>query len=169
MTKNLDAITNFVEIGIIVKGHGLKGEIKLKLHSPQSNLILKIDKVYIDNSIYKIDYSKRVSTGILVKFKSKNSRNSIENIIGKKVYVDEKVLPNAPVGENYYYELIGSKVLYNNIEIGTLIEILETKANNIYVVEELDGNEILIPKSKNFIKNFNKNKKILEVILPEVI
>ena len=75
----------------------------------------------------------------------------------------------APKGENYYFELIGSKVVYNNVEIGTLIEIVETKANNIYVVKELNGNEILIPKTKSFIKKFNKDKKILEVILPEVI
>ena len=67
------------------------------------------------------------------------------------------------------FELIGSKVVYNNVEIGTLIEIVETKANNIYVVKELNGNEILIPKTKSFIKKFNKDKKILEVILPEVI
>ena len=75
----------------------------------------------------------------------------------------------APSGENYYFELIGSKVVYNNVEIGTLIEIVETKANNIYVVKELNGNEILIPKNKSFIKEFNKDKKILEVILRDVI
>ena len=54
--------------------------------------------------------------------------------------------------------------LFDNISA-----IVETKANNIYVIKELDGKEILIPKTKSFIKKFNKDKKILEVILPEVI
>ena len=169
MTENLEDTTNLIEIGSIIKPHGLKGELKLKLHSPESNLILNIDNIYVDNQIIKIDYSKKVSNGILIKFVSKNTRNSIEDLIGKKLFVDKDIIPLAPKGENYYFELIGSKVVYNNVEIGTLIEIVETKANNIYVVKELNGNEILIPKTKSFIKKFNKDKKILEVILPEVI
>ena len=169
MTENLEDTTKLIEIGSIVKPHGLKGELKLKLHAPESNLILNIDKIYVDNQIFKIDYSKKVSNGILLKFVSKNTRNSTEDLIGKKLFVNKDIIPLAPKGENYYFELIGSKVVYNNVEIGTLIEIVETKANNIYVVKELNGNEILIPKTKSFIKKFNKDKKILEVILPEVI
>ena len=169
MTEKLEDTANLIEIGLIVKPHGLKGELKLKLHSPESNLILNIDTIYVDNQIFKIDYSKKVSNGILLKFVSKNTRNSIEDLIGKKLFVNKDIIPLAPSGENYYFELIGSKVVYNNVEIGTLIEIVETKANNIYVVKELNGNEILIPKTKSFIKKFNKDKKILEVILPEVI
>ncbi len=169
MTEKLEDTANLIEIGLIVKPHGLKGELKLKLHSPESNLILNIDEIYVDNQIFKIDYSKKVSNGILLKFVSKNTRNSIEDLIGKKLFVNKDIIPLAPSGENYYFELIGSKVVYNNVEIGTLIEIVETKANNIYVVKELNGNEILIPKTKSFIKEFNKDKKILEVILPEVI
>tara|TARA_B100000212_G_scaffold198350_2_gene149659 strand:- start:4183 stop:4692 length:510 start_codon:yes stop_codon:yes gene_type:complete len=169
LTEKLEDTANLIEIGLIVKPHGLKGELKIKLHSPESNLILNIDKIYVDNQIFKIDYSKKVSNGILIKFVSKNTRNSIEDLIGKKLFVNKDIIPLAPSGENYYFELIGSKVVYNNVEIGTLIEIVETKANNIYVVKELNGNEILIPKTKSFIKEFNKDKKILEVILPEVI
>tara|TARA_B100001287_G_C22610580_1_gene494929 strand:- start:405 stop:914 length:510 start_codon:yes stop_codon:yes gene_type:complete len=169
LTEKLEDTANLIEIGLIVKPHGLKGELKLKLHSPESNLILNIDEIYVDNQIFKIDYSKKVSNGILLKFVSKNTRNSIEDLIGKKLFVNKDIIPLAPSGENYYFELIGSKVVYNNVEIGTLIEIVETKANNIYVVKELNGNEILIPKTKSFIKEFNKDKKILEVILPEVI
>ncbi len=169
MTEKLEDTANLIEIGLIVKPHGLKGELKIKLHSPESNLILNIDNIYVDNQIFKIDYSKKVSNGILLKFVSKNTRNSIEDLIGKKLFVNKDIIPLAPSGENYYFELIGSKVVYNNVEIGTLIEIVETKANNIYVVKELNGNEILIPKTKSFIKKFNKDKKILEVILPEVI
>ena len=76
--------SNHVELGILVKPHGLKGEIKLKLHSPQSDLIFKINEVFVDNLILKIDYCKRVPNGILLKFASKNNRNAIEGLIGGK-------------------------------------------------------------------------------------
>ena len=71
MTENLEDTTKLIEIGSIVKPHGLKGELKLKLHAPESNLILNIDKIYVDNQIFKIDYSKKVSNGILLKFVQK--------------------------------------------------------------------------------------------------
>ena len=106
MTEKLEYTANLVEIGLIVKPHGLKGELKLKLHSPESNLILNIDKIYVGNQIFKIDYSKKVSNGILLKFVSKNTRNSIEDLIGKKLFVNKDIIPLAPSGENYYFELI---------------------------------------------------------------
>ena len=109
MTEKLEDTANLIEIGLIVKPHGLKGELKLKLHSPESNLILNIDKIYIDNQIFKIDYSKKVSNGILLKFVSKNTRNSIEDLVGKKLFVNKDIIPLAPSGENYYFELIANK------------------------------------------------------------
>ena len=90
--------SNHVELGILVKPHGLKGEIKLKLHSPQSDLIFKINEVFVSNLILKIDYCKKVSSGILLKFTSKNNRNAIEGLIGEKIYVDKNVIPEAPSG-----------------------------------------------------------------------
>ena len=166
------ALTNkkdLVEIGILSKPHGLKGEIKLILHSPNSDLILSTNVVFIDNKPLKISNVKKVSNGILIKFNLRNDRNSVEELLKKKVFVDKEIIPSPPKDKNYYFELIGSQVMFNNEIIGSLIEIVETKANNIYVIKKIDGNEILIPKTKSFIKKFNKDKKILEVILPEVI
>jgi len=174
--KSLDsALTNdnnridLVEIGTLIKPHGLKGEIKLILHSPDSDVILKANKVYIDQKPLEISSVKKVSNGILIKFNLRNDRTSIEGLLKKKVFVNKEIIPSPPKDKYYYFELIGSRVMFNNEIIGSLIEIVETKANNIYVIKKIDGNEILIPKTKSFIKKFNKDKKILEVILPEVI
>ena len=161
--------TDLVEIGILSKPHGLRGEIKLNLHSPDSNLIINIKEVYIDSIVFKVNAVKKIPNGALIKFLSKDDRTSVEKLVKKRVFVDKQIIPTLPNGNYYFFELIGSNVVYNDEIIGTLIEIVETKANNIYVVKKKDGEEVLIPKTKSFIKNFNKEKKILEVILPEVI
>ena len=168
MTSQKSSI-ELIEIGILTKPHGLNGEIKLLLHSQNSDLILKINEVFIDSESFKISKVKKVANGIIIKFNLRNDRSSIEELLKKKVFVNKNIIPNPPEGKNYYFELIGSKVMFNNEVIGSLIEIVETKANNIYVIKKIDGNEILIPKTESFIKKFNKDKKILEVILPEVI
>ena len=161
--------TDLVEIGILSKPHGLRGEIKLNLHSPDSNLIINIKEVYIDSIVFKVSTVKKIPNGALIKFLSKDDRTSVEKLVKKRVFIDKHIIPTLPNGNYYFFELIGSSVVYNDEIIGTLIEIVETKANNIYVVKKKDGEEVLIPKTKSFIKNFNKEKKILEVILPEVI
>ena len=168
MTSQKSSI-ELIEIGILTKPHGLNGEIKLLLHSQNSDLILKINEVFIDSESFKISKVKKVANGIIIKFNLRNDRSSIEELLKKKVFVNKNIIPNPPEGKNYYFELIGSKVMFNNEVIGSLIEIVETKANNIYVIKKDDGDEILIPKTESFIKKFNKDKKILEVILPEVI
>lgn len=160
---------DLIEIGILSKPHGLKGEIKLSLHSPDSNLILNLKEVFIDDLSFKINNVKKIPNGALLKFLSKDDRTSIEKLVKKKVFVTKELIPELPYGEYYFFELIGSDVVYNDEIVGTLIEIVETKANNIYVIKMKDGEEILIPKTDSFIKNFDKKKKILEVILPEVI
>ena len=94
MTENLEDTTKLIEIGYIVKPHGLKGELKLKLHAPESNLILNIDKIYVDNQIFKIDYSKKVSNGILLKFVSKNTRLLVANPTADKFDLEPKSISN---------------------------------------------------------------------------
>jgi len=118
---------------------------------------------------FKINKVKKIPNGALLKFLSKDDRTSIEKLVKKKVFVAKELIPDLPYGEYYFFELIGSDVVFNDEIVGTLIEIVETKANNIYVIKMKDGEEILIPKTDSFIKNFDKKKKILEVILPEVI
>ena len=110
--------TDLVEIGILNKPHGLKGEIKLFLHSPDSDLILNTNEVFIDNKPLKISSVKKVSNGILIKFNLRNDRTSIEGLLKKKVFVDNEIIPSPPKDENYYFELIGSKVMFNKEIIG---------------------------------------------------
>ena len=98
---------DLVEIGILSKPHGLNGEIKLMLHSQDSDLILKIKEVFIEDKPLKISKVKKVSNGILIKFNSRNDRTSIEKLLKKKVFVDKNIIPNPPEGENYFFELIG--------------------------------------------------------------
>ena len=71
---------DLVEIGILSKPHGLNGEIKLMLHSQDSDLILKIKEVFIEDKPLKISKVKKVSNGILIKFNSRNDRTSIEKL-----------------------------------------------------------------------------------------
>ena len=84
MTENLGDTTNLIEIGFIVKPHGLKGELKLRLHSPESNLILNIDKIYVGNQIFKIDYSIHYFWIVLSLFSSdKNSGRALNKSASK--------------------------------------------------------------------------------------
>ena len=173
MTENLEDTTKLIEIGSIVKPHGLKGELKLKLHAPESNLILNIDKIYVDNQIFKIDYSKKVSNGILLKFVSKNTRNSIVDFIGKKLFVNKDIIPLAPKGENYYFELIANNDL-DYLTLNWLVDFLQAFENTVIVVSHdrhfLDSvcthiSDIDFGKITNFTGNYSFWQQSSQLIL----
>ena len=73
-----------------------------------------------------------------------------------------------PVGQIYQYELIGFKVIDENDDpLGELVEILETGANDVYVVKNETGKEILLPAIPSVILNLDPARRLIRVHLLE--
>jgi 16S rRNA processing protein RimM len=64
---------------------------------------------------------------------------------GQLVRVDREAMPPLPQGEHYHYQLIGLDVVdVDGRPLGRLAEIVETGANDVYVVIGPEG-ELLLP------------------------
>ena len=59
------------------------------------------------------------------------------------------------------HDLLGSRVYRNNREFGTLKDVLRSPANDVYVIENMQGKEILIPAIQDYIESFDRENKIL--------
>ena len=106
--------TDLVEIGILSKPHGLRGEIKLNLHSPDSNLIINIKEVYIDSIVFKVSAPGHP---FLIKLKpGTGKKNLVENVNNNGVAkgVIEWV-PTEP--GTYYYQCLKHKGMVGKIII----------------------------------------------------
>jgi 16S rRNA processing protein RimM len=130
---------------------------------PDHLYILK--KVYIDffddKKEFIIDNVKCSDDKYQVKLANFDDAKDTEILLGKEIFINEEDLLKLPRDQYYIHDLIGSIVLRNNVEIGKIIDVISLPANDVYVVEDKNGNEILIPAVLDYVESFDPHKKIM--------
>lgn len=152
---------NYLCIGKLVNTHGIKGEVRILSKFKRKELVFKKDfKFYIGrNKNEYIVESYRVHKNFdMVVFKDNYNINLVEFLKGSYVYVNKD---DIKLSENEFLaiDLIGFSVIIDDKLIGKVIDVVETNANDVLV---LDFN-IMIPYVKEFILNINKDDKTILV------
>lgn len=101
-----------------------------------------------------------------VYFEGITDRDAADQLRGLELEVPESTLPPPPAGAYYHYQLIGARVSDPaGHHIGTVSGIMETGANDVYVIAAEDGSEILIPATRNSVKEVDTVKGVVVVDL----
>lgn len=140
----------FFRVGVISSTHGVRGEVKVFPTTEDVQRFKKMKEVLLDTGKEKlpleIEGVKFFKQFAILKFKGYDNINDIEKYKGKELWVTRE---NAvPLEENEYYiaDLIGLTVISDEKEeLGTLTDVLQTGANDVYVVKLKDGKEGLFP------------------------
>ena len=160
-------MSDFFLIAKIVSLKGKDGFVNIISHSDFPDRFYKLDKVYIDffNDKKEFFVEKVVAQKKQIAFKFRNfdSDKDAQVLIGKDVFVDEEKAIKLPEGSYFVHDLIGSKVFRNGEEFGSLKDVLRFPANDVYVIIDTLGEEILIPAVKDYIESFDREKKILVI------
>jgi 16S rRNA processing protein RimM len=99
-----------------------------------------------------------------VKFKDIDTPDDAGMFRNQWVFIKAKDAPPLPDGQIYQYELIGFKVVdENDSPLGTLAEILETGATDVYVVKDDAGKEILLPAIPSVILDLDAGRRLIRV------
>ena len=158
----------YLTIGRLGKPHGLDGGIVFYVITDFPERLKKGKKVFIGESKLPVQIQsvKEHSRGLIFQFEEFNTIDEIEVFKSQYVYVDSQELPKLPEGEYYHHQLIGLQVFDpQGIEIGILQSILETGANDVYLIKNNDQKEILIPALLDLIKKIDIENKIM-IITP---
>jgi 16S rRNA processing protein RimM len=155
-----------------VGAHGLKGTSKIQSYAEsleifKSGTILLVSSPDGNENRYEIDWIKSHSRGALLALKDVTDREQAKSLIGSELYIEKAELPKLEAGTYYWFDLIGVSV-YTSDDccIGRLDSIIETGANDVYVVKEGDK-EILVPSLKSVVKSIDIESKIMRVELPD--
>src|SRR5690554_6625883 len=152
----------YLLIGKYVNTHGIKGEIKIKSDFRYKDLVFKKGiSLYLGNDKREfIVRSHRLHKGFdMVTFNRIDNINDIEMLKGSNIYINKEDLELSD--EIVLIEdLIRFDVYIDNINIGKVIEIINSKANGVLVVST---KRILIPYVKEFILNIDQTKKRIDV------
>jgi 16S rRNA processing protein RimM len=105
---------------------------------------------------------------LLVTFAGLNDGDAVGLLRNQMVFVKISDLPKLPEGEFYHHELIGINVVdEQGRPLGIISEILETGANDVYVVTNPEGEEILLPAIEKVILKVDLLRREVQVRLPE--
>lgn len=106
--------------------------------------------------------------GMLVKFKGVETPEEAGKYRNQWVYVKAADVPSLPDGRLYQHELFGFEVVdENGNSLGKLEEILETGANDVYVVQDPSGHELLLPAIPSVILAIDSSRRLIRVHLLE--
>ena len=155
-------MTETFQVGVIASTHGLQGEVNVFPTTQDPERFKKLKKVTlhtqkgeaIDLDVVSARFFKKF---VIVKFKQFNNINEVEKFRGCELTIDRKDAMKLEKGEYYCADLIGLKIVdEDGEELGTLTEILQTGANDVYEMTRKDSEEkIYIPAIKECVKSIN--------------
>ena len=173
-TKNASGSPNgepvYLVIGFLRRPHGLRGEIVMDLHTDFPERLKRGRKLLVseEHTAMVVEGIREHQNGVLVKFNGVDTPEDAGKLRNTWVYVKAIEAPPLPEGQIYQHELFGFQVVEENGNLlGELVEIIETGANDVYVVRNDLGKEILLPAIPSVILNLDTDRRLMRVHLLE--
>ena len=160
----------FVAIGKFRRPHGVRGEIVMEILTQFPERIIPglsvyVGKRYVEHQVTKV---RAIHEALLISLKGYADRDLAGEFRNQYVYMRIEDLPELPEEEFYLFELVGLRVTTEaGVEVGIVEEVMETKANDVYVIRKDDGSELLLPAIESVILDINFDDEVIVVVLPE--
>ena len=103
---------------------------------------------------------------VILKFKEFQNINEVERFRGKSLYVTRENAVKLQKDEYFIADMIGMRVVSTEgEELGTLTDVLQTGANDVYVVEQDGASQLLLPAIKDCIRDIDMEQMVMTVYL----
>lgn len=162
----------YLQVGVISNTHGIRGEVKVfpttddpARFKKLKNVFLDTGKEYLELEIEQVKFFKQF---VILKFKGYDSINDVERYKQKSLMVDREHAVKLKKNEYFIADLIGLSVYTEDDRpLGTLTDVLQTGANDVYVVEMEEQKEVLIPAIRECILEVDMETRRMKVHLLE--
>ena len=160
----IDAEPVFISVAKLRRPHGLKGELLVTVLTDfpdrlQPGFVLLLGD---EHSPVTIKTRRSHNQGLLLSFEELPTLEDIEHLRNQNLYVNVADVPELEEGEFYHHQIIGFKVIDEaGEELGHLAEILETGANDVYIVHSKAGKELLLPATSEVILEMDATKQLI--------
>ncbi|MBC8280846.1 MAG: 16S rRNA processing protein RimM [Chloroflexi bacterium] len=169
---------DLISVGRILGAHGRDGEIRVRATSDVPDrfeegrtLFISKDGIVAEEQTYRIARSRTTvtkgSVELILAFEDFYDRDLAMRLAGYLLCVEQSEVPEAEEGEYFHYQLLGLKVrTVDGEDLGELAEILETGANDVYVIAGGEK-DLLVPALSNVVREINIDTGLMVVDLPE--
>lgn len=147
---------DLLQVGVITQTHGIRGEVKVFPTTDDVNRFKKLKEVILDTGKEKltleIEGVKFFKQFVILKFKGYDNINDIERYKTKSLYVTRANAVRLRRNEYFIADLIDIDVYdENDQKFGIITDVMQTGANDVYVINMTDGREVLVPAIKECI------------------
>lgn len=163
----------YLAVGMLRKPHGLRGDLLLEVYTDFPERLRPGTQIFVgdEHRPLKITRRRPHNNGLILGFEGVDTPEAAGKLRATVAYVPSADRPALPEGEYYHHEIIGLSVLdEDGAELGRLSEIIQTGANDVYVVKTAQGKEILLPALKEVLLGVDLESKIMRVhLLPGLV
>ncbi|MCS7220029.1 MAG: ribosome maturation factor RimM [Anaerolineae bacterium] len=164
---------HYLAIGRITAPFGIRGEVKVEIHTGWPERFVQLKRVYVGDAAARVVTATEVESARLhkghaiLKLGLSPDRNAAEALRGRWLFVSREEAMPLGEGEYYLHEIIGLEVWEGDRYLGRVVEILEAKAgaNDVYVVRGQRG-ELLLPAIRQVILHVDLEAGRMEVAVP---
>lgn len=158
------------QVGAVTSTHGLRGEVKVFPTTDDPGRYKKLKEVLVDTGkgqeTRKIERVRFFKQMVIVKFEGLDDINEVERYKGARLYVKREQALKLREDEYYFADLVGLCVQTEDGEaLGTLKDILQTGANDVYVIGRGKKKDLLVPAIKDCIKKVDVESGTMTVHL----
>lgn len=167
---------DLLQVGIITSTHGISGEVKVFPTTDDAKRFKTLTQIILDTGKEKINLNiqgvKFFKNFVILKFKEYNNINDVEKFRQMPLYVTRKNAVKLDQNEYFIADLIGMSILdEENQKIGILTDVMQTGANDVYVIEldhdAMEKQEILVPAIKECILKVDMKSREMTIHLLE--
>lgn len=141
------------------------GFVKLFSFSDFPERFFSLTEVYIDffdvKKKFYVEEVKKVNNDFFIRFKNFGSVSDTRILLDKEVFVDEKNVIQLPENIFFIHDLLECKVFRNEKYFGQIKDVLSYPANDVYLIEDINGEEILLPALSELIEKFDPENRVL--------
>ena len=166
-------------VGVIVRPHGIRGEVAVLLHSDNPERFAKgatfltaapPGRAQVPATL-KVERAVPHRAGLRVAFEGISDRDASEGLAGVELLVPRSAVPEAAAGRYYLFELVGCRAFDEREgDLGEVIELIEDGGGWLVVVEgeaENGRRRIALPFAEEFLVRVDREAKRIDWRLPE--
>lgn len=163
---------DLLRVGVVTSTHGIAGEVKVFPTTDDAERFKKLKEVFVDLGreqltlhIASVKFFKNM---VILKFKEFGNINEVEKLVKKDLMISRDMAVPLSEDENFICDMIGlTTVTDDGIELGKLTDVLQTGANDVYVITTAEKKEVLIPAIKQCILKVDLEEKKMTVHMLE--
>ena len=158
----------YLRVGVITSTHGVHGEVKVypttddvRRFDYLKDVVLDTKKGYMELQVTGVKYFKNM---VILRFKQFDNVDQVIPYKGMDLLVTRENAVPLEEGEYFIEDMVGCKIITDEGEdFGELVDVMQTGANDVYVVKTHEGKEVLLPAIDECVLEKNIENKVIKV------